>query len=82
MSAIDRRDFLKGLGGSVVTGATAWQALQTLVPAQADELQVTPGIVPFRPEMEEVVRWIEKTPRERILDDAVDRLKKDCRISN
>lgn len=76
MSAIDRRDFLRGLGGSVVTGAAAWQALQTLVPARADELQVTPDIVQFRPEMEEVVRWIEKTPRERILDEAVDRLKK------
>lgn len=76
MSAIDRRDFLKGLGGSVVTGAAAWQALQSLVPARADELQVTPGFVQFRPEMEEVVRWIEETPRERVLDEAVQRLKK------
>lgn len=76
MSAINRRDFLKDLGGSVVTGTAAWQALQTIVPARADELEVTPGIVQFRPEMEEVVRWIEKTPRERILDEAVERLKK------
>ena len=76
MFATDRRNFLKDLGGSVVTGAAAWLALQTIVPARADELQVTPGIVQFRPEMEDIVRWIEKAPRERILDEAVDRLKK------
>lgn len=76
MSAIDRRDFLKDLGGSVVTGAAAWQALQSLSPLRAADAQVTPGIVQFRPEMEEVVRWIERTPRERILDEAIERLKK------
>ena len=76
MSAIDRRDFLKDLGGSVITGTAAWQALQAIVPARAEDAQVTPGIVQFRPEMEEVVRWIEKSPRERILEEAVDRLKK------
>ena len=75
MFATDRRNFLKDLGGSVVTGAAAWQALQSLVPARAAELQVTPDIVRFRPEMEEVVTWIESTPRERILDEAVARLK-------
>lgn len=76
MSNLDRRDFLRGLGGSVVTGAAAWQTLQRISPANADELQVTPGIVQYRPEMEEVVRWIEQTPRERILEEAVSRLKK------
>lgn len=76
MSAIDRRDFLKDfVGGSVITSAAAWQALQAIVPARAEDAQVTPGIVQYRPEMEEVVRWIEKTPRERILDEAVSRLK-------
>ena len=76
MSAIDRRHFLKDVGGSVLAGATAWQALQALVPARADEVQVTPDIVQFTPEMEEVVRWIERTPRERCLEEAVERLKK------
>lgn len=75
MSKFDRRDFLMGLGGSVVTGTAAWQALQSLVPAKAEELQVTPNIVQFRPEMEDVVRWIEKTPRDRILEEAVAQLK-------
>ncbi len=76
MATIDRRSFLKDLGAGVVAGSSAWQALHSLVPARADELQVTPGIVQFRPEMEEVVRWIETTPREQILTAAVERLKK------
>lgn len=75
MSPVARRDFLKEFGGSIVSGTVAWQALQSLVPAHADELQVTPSVVRFRPEMEEVVQWIEKTPREQILQRAVERLK-------
>lgn len=76
MLALDRRDFLKDLGGSLVTGAAAWQALQAIVPARAEDAKVTPSVVQYRPEMEEVVRWIEKTPRERILEEAIERLKK------
>lgn len=76
MSHFDRREFLMGLGGSVARGNMAWLALQAIVPARADELKVTPNIVQFRPEMEETVRWIETTPREQILQQAVERLKK------
>lgn len=76
MSHVDRREFLTLVGGSLVTGTAAWQTLQSVVPLRADELQVTPNIVQFRPEMEQVVRWIESTPRERILNEAVERLKK------
>jgi hypothetical protein len=75
MFPVARREFLKELGGSVITSSLGWQALQSLVPARADELQVTPAIVQFRPEMEEVVQWIEKTPREQILQRAVEQLK-------
>ncbi len=75
MFPIVRREFLRELGGSVVTGGLAWQALQSLVPARAEDLQVTPKIVQFQPDMEDVVQWIEKTPREQILQQAVERLK-------
>jgi hypothetical protein len=75
MFPIQRREFLKDFGGSVVSGGLAWQALQSLAPARAEELQVTPAIVRFRPEMEDVVKWIESTPRETILPTAVERLK-------
>ena len=56
MFPLARREFLRDLGGRVVAGGLSWQALQSLVPAQADELQITPQIVQFRPEMEEIAR--------------------------
>ena len=58
MSQLDRREFLGDLGTGVVSGGLAWQALLSLTPARAQELQVTPGLVQFRPEMEEIVKWI------------------------
>ncbi len=73
--AHDRRDFLRGLGGAVVA-ARAWPALAAVSPARAADAQVTPDIVRLRPEIEPVVRWIEDTPRERVLDTAIDELKK------
>lgn len=75
MFPVARRDFLRGLGGSVVSGSLGWQALQSLVPACAEDLQVSPNIVRFRPEMEEIVQWIEKTPRDKILQLTIEKLK-------
>ena len=75
MLPVARREFLRSLGGGVVTGSAAWQALNNLVPARAQDLSVDPQIVQFRPEMEEIVKWIETTPRETILQTAVERLK-------
>lgn len=75
MSPFARRDFLRGLGGSVVSGSLGWQAIHSLVPAQAEDAQVTPGVVRFNPEMEQIVQWIETTPREQILRSATERLK-------
>lgn len=75
MFPIDRREFFRDLGGNIVSGGLAWNALQSLVPARAEDLQITPKIVRFRPEMEGIVKWIEETPREQILERAVERLK-------
>jgi hypothetical protein len=75
MNTVARRDFLRTLGGSVVTGATAWAALESLVPARASEWAVSPDVVQFGPEMEPVVRWIEETPRDRVLQVAAEQLK-------
>lgn len=75
MVPIARRDFLRDLGGSVVASAASWQALQSLTPARADEARVTPDVVRFRPEMEPIVRWLEEAPREKLLEQAVERLK-------
>ncbi|WP_010585352.1 hypothetical protein [Schlesneria paludicola] len=75
MSLVDRRDFLRELGGTLVTGGAALQSLLSLSMARAEDLQVTPSVVRFRPEMEDVASWIEQTPREQILQKAVERLK-------
>lgn len=75
MFPVARREFLRHLGGGVVSGSAAWQALNSLVPARAEDLKVDPQIVRFRPEMEEIVNWIETTPREAILQSTVERLK-------
>lgn len=71
-----RRRFLQsatalGLGAGLGGGA----ALRAITPAHA-AMAVDPEIVRFRPEIEPVVRWIEETPRERIIEVGVDHLKK------
>jgi hypothetical protein len=75
METVARREFLQTLGGSVVAGAGAWAALQSLVPAKASEVAISPDVVQFNAEMEPVVRWIEETPRDRVLQVASERLK-------
>lgn len=75
MVPVARREFLRNLGGGVVSGSVAWQALNSIVPTRAEDLVVDPKIVQFRPEMEEIVKWIETTPREAMLQSAVERLK-------
>jgi hypothetical protein len=74
MKRFARRDFLK-FGGGLVAGTGALHALQTILPARAAAAEVTPEAVKFRPEMEPIVRWIEDTPRDRILESAVEKLK-------
>ena len=73
--AFRRRRFLQsasalGLGAGLGGGA----ALRAITPARG-AMAVTPDVVRFRPEIEPVVRWIEETPRERIIEVGVDHLK-------
>src|SRR4051794_31240634 len=71
-----RRQFLQaasalGLGA----GLGPSEALYAITPASAEDAKVGPETVRFRPEIEPVVRWIEETPREQILEKAVAELK-------
>ncbi|HEY0983591.1 hypothetical protein [Schlesneria sp.] len=75
MFPIDRREFLRDLGGTLVTGSAAWCSLNSLTSARAEDVAIDPTIVQFRPEMEGVVCWIEQAPREKILEQAVEKLK-------
>lgn len=73
---LGRRSFLReasalGLGVGLGTSAV-WRSI---TPARADDLVVGPEAVRFRPEIEPVVRWIEETPRETVIDSALIRLK-------
>jgi hypothetical protein len=76
-SRLRRRRFLQsasalGLGASLGD----WPGLSTVTPASAAAMAVGPDAVRFRPEIEPVVRWIEDTPREKILETAVGHLKR------
>jgi hypothetical protein len=59
-----------------------WANLRTITPLAANEAQVKPEMVAFRPEIEPVVRLIEETPRERILEVAIIELKKGLSYQN
>jgi hypothetical protein len=62
---ISRRDLLHGLGGAISA---------PLLLSRADA-EVTPDVLRFRPEIEPLVALIERTPREKCAEMAVDRLR-------
>ena len=78
-----RRRFLQiasalGLGSEL----GPWAGLRTITPLEADEAQVKPEMVKFRPEIEPVVRLLEETPRERALEMAIAQLKNGLSYKN
>lgn len=72
-SRMQRRNFL-GSAAALGLGAGLTPRLRAMGPTPATELVITPDAVNFRPEIEPTVRWIEETPRERILDVAVEHI--------
>lgn len=71
-----RRRFLQSASAlGIGAGLGHWAGLSTITPARAADLSVGPDAVRFRPEIEPVVAWIEETPRDRILDVAVEHIK-------
>ncbi len=74
-SRMRRRNFL-GSAAALGLGAGLAPRLQGMPPTRPDDLVVTPEAVNLRPEIEPTVRWIETTPRERILEVAVEHLHK------
>lgn len=72
---ITRRDALKSgavLSGVLGTGHLAF--LNQLRPVSAEEAQVDPKIVQFDPSIEPLVRVIEDTPRERLMEEVAHRV--------
>jgi hypothetical protein len=77
-----RRRFLQstsalGLGASL----GSFDALLGISPAHASEMTLGPGAVQFRPEIEPVVRWIEETPRDKVFEVALAKLKAGAFVS-
>lgn len=64
-----RRQFLKSTAlGGMAWSAADWGFLGRLPVASADELKASGGRVTFQPDIEPLVRLLEETPRERVLE--------------
>ncbi len=75
MSSISRRDFVRRSAQlGTLAGLGNFSFLQGLPPLSADD--VKPARVPLSPDIEPLVRLIEDTPRERLLEEVAGRIKK------
>jgi hypothetical protein len=74
---INRRTALKGAGlASAAFGLNGLGFLSQLQPLSAAESKLPPGSVQFHPEIEPLVRLLEETPRDRVLEEVADRIKR------
>jgi hypothetical protein len=73
----DRRRFLQAsAAGGVVAGLGDLGFLSRLRPVSADEATLDPKVVRLQPEIEPLVRLLEETPRERLLEEVGARINK------
>src|SRR3989475_5117143 len=72
-----RRNFLKtSIGAGALLGLHDLGFLSQLRPVSAAEARLEPDIVRFNPEIETLVRFLEDTPRERLLEEVAARIKR------
>src|SRR2546425_2689118 len=72
-----RRRFLKTtIGASALLGLGDLGFLSQLRPVSAAEAKLEPDMVRFRPEIEPLVRFLEDTPRERLLEEVAARIRR------
>ncbi len=73
----DRRRFLKSAAaGGTLLGLGDLAFLSRLRPVSAEEARLDPNIVRLQPEIEPLVRLLEETPRERLLEEVAAKLRK------
>jgi hypothetical protein len=66
---VDRRSFLKeAAGGGAMLGLGGLAFFGGLPPISAAAARLAPGTVPLEPDIEPLVRLLEETPRERLLE--------------
>src|SRR5437667_10706474 len=76
-AATTRRHFLKTAAGTgALLGLGDLGFLSRLRPVSAAEAKLEPDIVRFNPEIEPLVRFLEATPRERLLEEVAARIKR------
>jgi hypothetical protein len=73
---ISRREVLKSGAAGALVGMGDLGFLSRLGPVSAAEAKLAPSTVRLEPEIEPLVRLIEKTPRDRLLEDVGDRIRK------
>jgi len=73
-SSSTRRRFLKTSAGAALLGLGDFGFLSRLRPVSADEARLDAGIVRLQPEIEPLVRLIEETPRDQLLDTVAARI--------
>jgi hypothetical protein len=72
-----RRSFLRAsTAGGALLGLGDLGFLAHLRPVSADEAALDPKVVRFQPEIEPLVRLLEETPRERLLEEVAARVRK------
>src|SRR5213083_1219285 len=76
-AATTRRHFLKTAAGTgALIGLGDLGFLSQLRPVSAAEAKLEPDIVRFDPEIEPLVRFLEDTPRERLLEEVAARIRR------
>jgi len=70
-----RRGFLQAGGVGALAAVADLSFVSQLRPVSAAEAQLDPKTVQFQPEIEPLVRLIEETPRERLLEEIAGRIK-------
>src|SRR6266513_3402694 len=74
---INRRRFLRTTAtASAVSGLGGLGFLAQLRPVSAGEAKLNPDVVRFNPEIEPLVRFVEDTPREQLLEEVGSRIKR------
>jgi len=76
LAPANRRDFLRRVAAAgAAVGLCDLSPLAGLPPVSAAELQPLPGVVPLHPDIEPLVRLLEDTPRERLLEEVAARVR-------
>ncbi|WP_391560937.1 twin-arginine translocation signal domain-containing protein [Roseimaritima multifibrata] len=76
LNASNRRNFLRQTAMATAAGVPALAGLEGLGAVSAAESQLPAGSVRFNDDVEPLIRLIEETPRQRVIEEVADRVRK------